>query len=886
MISWLEPHLRCGVGSDGNYAQGLSNHADQGVHQQHVCRDHSDPRGGGFGGGQRERDDENLKSIPIVLPVLGPPVGTQSSIEAGDWLAQVRPYVADVAPNAGVWWDRAVSLVSQRYGQWLGSSALDRLKIEPPAVEEVAEGKVRLEQRITTLLLSAIPQVIRSDLVASRQLHVGGILFAIYKRFQPGGHGERQATLQALTNTGPAKSASEAVVKLREWKRRVLRAQELGASLPDPTIQVKALEVITSSVLATEPQALFRVSSFRMAVQVDNNPGQETTLQFFDMLLSECEQLQYGTAGQGDEVNGNGSTAAPKVKAVKPMQGKGQAGNGSGGGKCRNWGTEAGCRFGKQCRYDHPNLADASTRCWICSSTMHRKNDCPHRSSLQSPGAATGGSESNGEKGGGKSKGKESKGWRQPNGKGEQTTAASATSTTRQSEKTGGGLETGENDKPSVKSTSTETPSSQQQGEAAEGMMTEVTSLLKSLRMNPPQLRAYQVGKMSAGGGEQPRTLLDGGATHCLRAAKDGKEWRDGVPVKVQLAAGNVDMRINATTKTLMVSTSSEPIQQIIPLNKLTDIGYEIRWTKTGCSIQHATRGVLDVRMEQGCPTVNEMIGRALMEEIEEMEASRVALRKVALGQCSAETSEQHTIMELKKLFPEVPLRLLERIPGKHDWSGHELPFNRRRRRQIELAKTVVIHLFAGKEDPRWKKEEGDGVVVVCLDVLGGCDLLHNQHLAGWIEDLARRGKVSAWLAGPPCRTVSALRNKQDGGPPQLRGRGDDRFGLPSLTDDQWPLVDGDSTLWLRMLWWMYLGHTHGGKAEHVIEQPRDPQEWCPSHQWPEEGCPSFMTWVESQEIFKSLGLKILRLDQGALGHPTPKPTMLATDMKELDKSR
>ena len=41
-----------------------------------------------------------------------------------------------------------------------------------------------------------------------------------------------------------------------------------------------------------------------------------------------------------------------------------------------------------------------------------------------------------------------------------------------------------------------------------------------------------------------------------------------------------------------------------------------------------------------------------------------------------------------------------------------------------------MIHLFAGKEDPRWKNEEGDGVVVVCLDVLGGCDLLHNQHLA------------------------------------------------------------------------------------------------------------------------------------------------------------
>lgn len=124
------------------------------VPQQLDIGEHSDPRGGGCGGGQRDRDEENLKAVPIVLPVLGPPSGTQSSIEAGDWLAQIRPYIADVASSAGVWWDRAVGLVSQRYAQWLGASAIDRLKIEPPSSLEIADGKVRLEQRITTLLLS------------------------------------------------------------------------------------------------------------------------------------------------------------------------------------------------------------------------------------------------------------------------------------------------------------------------------------------------------------------------------------------------------------------------------------------------------------------------------------------------------------------------------------------------------------------------------------------------------------------------------------------------------------------------------------------------------------------------------------------------------------
>ena len=90
--------------------------------------------------------------------------------------------------------------------------------MEPPSSEEIANGRRRLEQRVTTLLASAVPQMVKADLVANRQLHVGGLLFSVYKRYQPGGRGEREATLQALTSTCAAKSAADAVLKLREWK--------------------------------------------------------------------------------------------------------------------------------------------------------------------------------------------------------------------------------------------------------------------------------------------------------------------------------------------------------------------------------------------------------------------------------------------------------------------------------------------------------------------------------------------------------------------------------------------------------------------------------------------------------------------------------------------
>ena len=111
-------------------------------------------------------------------------------------------------------------MVSEAYMRWLNASPLDKLQVKAPSSEEIAQGKPRLEQRVTTLLLPTLPSTMKSDLVATRRLHVGGILFAVHKRYQPGGQAEKQATLSALTSTVAAKDAQEAVTILRLWKRR------------------------------------------------------------------------------------------------------------------------------------------------------------------------------------------------------------------------------------------------------------------------------------------------------------------------------------------------------------------------------------------------------------------------------------------------------------------------------------------------------------------------------------------------------------------------------------------------------------------------------------------------------------------------------------------
>ena len=45
---------------------------------------------------------------------------------------------------------------------------------------------------------------------------------------------------------------------------------------------------------------------------------------------------------------------------------------------CRFWGTDEGCRRGEKCGFAHAwGTLERSSRCLLCSSTGHRKRDCP-----------------------------------------------------------------------------------------------------------------------------------------------------------------------------------------------------------------------------------------------------------------------------------------------------------------------------------------------------------------------------------------------------------------------------------------------------------------------------------------------------------------------------
>ena len=295
----------------------------------------------------------------------------------------------------------------------------------------------------------------------------------------------------------------------------------------------------------------------------------------------------------------------------------------------------------------------------------------------------------------------------------------------------------------------------------AEALVKEAVQLLKWLR---PAMKAMTVCAVNEGKGHL-RALFDGGATHILRPAKTKAEFEKAVPIKVELAAGVATLRQVQTTGTLVTDFDTQLIVEMVDPNG----------AKT------------DVELEAGCPTVDLKTAQRLIEELEEEEMEmdkRVrALRAGDPGDLSPNI--WRWLVDLRKMWPEVPDELLAPVVPSGRWSGESVPFNRHQRKRLFSADSVALLLFSGPDQAWWKKRlEIQHKAVVCVDKMvdPAQDLLSDQ-LASFLADLCERGSVDMILGGPPCRTVSKLRFRQPG-PPPLRARsGPERFALEALSD-------------------------------------------------------------------------------------------------------
>ena len=813
------------------------------------------------------------------LPELS---GEVTPITLGDWIVSIGPVMKDLTPLSAIWWQKTYGKAEEYYEIWRNSTPLQRVQITPELPQELQQSQyMRTEQRGVSLLLKAVPKETRDVLIASRELCSTTIIYRLLATFQPGGANEKALLLKHLTEISQGKDLNELGSSLRTWRRFFQRAVEIGTTLPDPTLLLRALDNPSLSVARIDAQSAFRLAQTRSQLGVDEKPTQDTVWRFSQCVLAEIETLQLlngmtSTTSPTTTTNEAGHVAA-KVKALElKTKGKGKESPGKTAKPCQFFGNTEGCKLGAQCRYVHDwnSISEKQGRCWTCSSTTHMRHECPTRqdghSKLSSGGSGDGRD--------GKSKGKGKKG-----GGKKQNEGGQKENELEKSEKSK------EEEQPAVKEVSDPKPTAatsqgggtgSTSGGAQEGLVQEVTSLLRSLRaseMPSRMMRVCQLKKLTAE--DFVTTLIDGGATHCLRTKRSQEEWDDGIRVKVQLASGEVEMRQCAHTNTLIVQ---EKIQPIVPVAKLLELGYTINWSRKECRIEHTKHGKVPVTLVQGCPTVDEDWGERLMKEVEEAEKKKMRVKAVLDCGIIAEDDYEKKIAALTSWFPNTPYRILEGVPGEKNWDPEQIPVNRRKRRQIERAKYLIIDMFSGKHDRRWKKLEDADTVVIEVDLLRGLNVM-DPHVSGWIDSLIETGKVTTWLSAPPCRTVSACRQRGecDGGPVPLRGReGQERYGLPGLTARQQNLADHDATLWIKNLRWTMMVKEKRPTADILVEQPADPKDWKEGG----ENYPTFLTWEETVFMEEITGASRVTFDQGAVGHRSNKPTTIITTLEAMQQ--
>ena len=181
-----------------------------------------------------------------------------------------------------------------------------------------------MESRAVTLLMKALPDQVKEELIATKSLDVFSLVCRLMLLYQPGGVAERSSILKNLEQPQEAATIQAAVQGIRRWLRWKRRAEEIGVSLPDPSVLSRGLHRLTKKVLEGNKDLSFNISLARSTLQVDTVPNYGTISTYCEHLLSELEQLVH--------------TEKKMVKApdydgkIKKFEGVGQA-SGGGGGK-------------------------------------------------------------------------------------------------------------------------------------------------------------------------------------------------------------------------------------------------------------------------------------------------------------------------------------------------------------------------------------------------------------------------------------------------------------------------------------------------------------------------------------------------------------------------
>ncbi|CAE7842024.1 TY1B-NL2, partial [Symbiodinium necroappetens] len=521
---------------------------------------------------------ENLKGVSELAPL--PELGGDTGVEFSDWLYVAEQAIGAMSDSASLWFERTLGAAREAYARYQIASPLERLAIAPRVAPELLELKwVRLDRKVMTLVLNAMPKMVKEDAVTHRVTSVAMALYRLHVLYSPGGTAERAAILKHLEGASAGESIPEVIAALRKWRRFLTRSAEMQLTAPDPSILLRGVETIIAACVQKHGEMSFRLSLARNELQLQNRPTNETVLRFYDHALAEMQQAlpaKWATkpaepprikaigAGTGEASSTSSPTASPN---------KGTRGAAS-TTPCKFFLSEAGCRRGQQCKYHHEfaNRDEKRSRCWTCGSKQHRQSECPTRDGTKNAKDKPGGG-NNGPKAAAIAAGPP---LHEPKAT-TPTPSPTATPTTA----TTSSMANGE----AAQSVVQAEPVMSGQGDAVQSpefqtFMKEVNTMLQRMtRLNMldarPQLNLElsKMDKQMASFGEhlEPVALLDSGATHPFRRLLPERE-EELHPVQVQLADGKAITLQQNRAGTLMPAKGAQAQEEgattIVPLGE------------------------------------------------------------------------------------------------------------------------------------------------------------------------------------------------------------------------------------------------------------------------------------------------------------------------------
>ena len=355
---------------------------------------------------------EVIKPGVQTLPSL-PELSADSCLLFADWLHNVRPALADVSDNSEELWSMVTSEATAWYSLYLKLDPLSRLTHRPVPSSELSQVRwQRVSRRMETMILAATPSGVRDEVSSAR---ISGLLPLVCKLFVvygPGSLTERELGLRNIQDPPAGVGVTDTIELLRRWKRWCSRMSELGGSLPDCALQVKAITKISKTVLSQHPEVSFRVSLSRASLHVDMNPDNDKVMKLHAQILSELEAIHHrgGKDKEGDkdkdkekareaasqakvkgvEATAPGPPSTPKApRAPKsspspktPNPPKAQASGDATATKipCTFFVQNNGCKKGSDCKFEHNwnafSKEEKAQRCRTCGSKHHRAQDC------------------------------------------------------------------------------------------------------------------------------------------------------------------------------------------------------------------------------------------------------------------------------------------------------------------------------------------------------------------------------------------------------------------------------------------------------------------------------------------------------------------------------